>query len=637
MALFDAAVRLCARSSGAWALTLPGGAAVVWAVLDLADALARNLPLAMPALLFTAAWLFRGVCQASTCHHLEAMIVSDTPASAWGSFRAALQRLPSLVITAVYLPLFTLLSVGLTFGFGYFLLAAHLAGWAVVMKGRGHPLALYGTCARMLGPAKSNTVTLRTLFGVMFLVGLNLHLAATVLVYLGRKLIGLDLTFAQRFIAFDNGVWMAVVAALTFALFEPLRAAVATLLLVDGRVRQEGLDLLAAVEQLPSRNARSTGSARGRTAAALLAAVSSLCVLGAPSEAFAVEHASPGAPLDRLHAAARYCALDDDFRAEFAALKGVGRLGAAEQAALRRLADDIDLFAHTWEDCDEVEVRLPGALTLLARTLDAVPEGEVDARTRARTILSRPEFQEPVALPQDGSTEASDDGDPDSWWARFTRWLEDLLERLFDTDRDRNPRERPSNLGGGMGTANVIVALLLGGVLILAGVLLFMALRNRGGGTAEGDVEQTGLDGFPAEADPSNALSRPPETWASMADALSAQGRHREAVRSLYLALLSRLHRVGAIDYDPTLSNWDYFRRFRGRREWLPTFRDLTLRFDFAWYGVAEVSAEDYATFRTLSAPLLRQDANENATGHAAGAVLNPSQRSAGPGSEARG
>ena len=68
------------------------------------------------------------------------------------------------------------------------------------------------------------------------------------------------------------------------------------------------------------------------------------------------------------------------------------------------------------------------------------------------------------------------------------------------------------------------------------------------------------LDAAALARNPMNALSRPPEGWADLADALAAKGEYREAMRNLYLALLSRLHRDGAIHYDPTLSNWDYLR-----------------------------------------------------------------------------
>ncbi len=67
-------------------------------------------------------------------------------------------------------------------------------------------------------------------------------------------------------------------------------------------------------------------------------------------------------------------------------------------------------------------------------------------------------------------------------------------------------------------------------------------------------------------SDPMSALSKRPETWAGLADELAAKGEFREAIRHLYLALLSRLHRDGVIDYDPTKSNWDYLLAFKGCR-----------------------------------------------------------------------
>ncbi len=112
-----------------------------------------------------------------------------------------------------------------------------------------------------------------------------------------------------------------------------------------------------------------------------------------------------------------------------------------------------------------------------------------------------------------------------------------------------------------------------------------------------------------------SALARPPEGWAHLADELAAQGEYREAVRSLYLALLSRLHREGAILYDSTLSNWDYLRDFKGRRDWLPPFRELTRRFDFAWYGNLPVGADGYHDFRALTQPLLTAPAQLEAPG----------------------
>ena len=123
------------------------------------------------------------------------------------------------------------------------------------------------------------------------------------------------------------------------------------------------------------------------------------------------------------------------------------------------------------------------------------------------------------------------------------------------------------------------------------------------------------MDAAALAGNPDHALSRPPEGWAHLADALAAKGEYREAVRNLYLALLSRLHRDGAIHYDETLSNWDYLRAFRGRPEVKAPFRELTRRFDFAWYGNVPVGVDGYTEFRTLTAPLLAAPPVQEAAG----------------------
>ncbi|MBS1153893.1 MAG: hypothetical protein H6Q89_5591, partial [Myxococcaceae bacterium] len=66
VALFDAALRLCARSSGVWSLTLPAGAAVIAALFHLVDTATHHRALQGPVALFTAAWIFRAQLRLST-------------------------------------------------------------------------------------------------------------------------------------------------------------------------------------------------------------------------------------------------------------------------------------------------------------------------------------------------------------------------------------------------------------------------------------------------------------------------------------------------------------------------------------------------------------------------------------------
>lgn len=529
VAILDAALRVCVRASGVWALTLPGGALVTAALLHLTDAVSRRHSLTLPALWFTLAWLARGLFQGAACHHVQELLLGQGTGepTAWASMRAALARAPSLLSAVAYLFVFNLLTMSFTLGLGFFFLTAHLVGYAVTLQGKGNPLGLYGTCSRMLGPARSSATGVRVLMLVQVLVFFNLHIGANTLLYVGRKLLGIDLTFAERFASLDNTSWLVFLLAVTFTLFEPLRAATSTLLLVDGRVRQEGLDLLAAVQQLPTRPTLSGGGARN--AALMLLVLLGTCLFGTPARA------------------------------------------------------------------QQTEAPVSHAARTDARS----------AQTHARDILSRPEFQVPEPEAPEGPATPKVE-EPPGAFQRFLKWLAEALEKLFERDENTPVRSTTpiTTSGSGMGMANVLVVVLIAAVLVVLALLLLRALGDK---TKEAgpQLEVSTQDATTLAADPMNALSRPPEGWAHLADELAARGEYREAVRGLYLALLSRLHRDGVIHYDTTLSNWDYLRQFRSRREWLPSFRELTLRFDFAWYGNLPVGADGYRDFRALCSPIL--------------------------------
>lgn len=593
VALLDAAIRLCARSSGPWALTLPGGALVTAALLHLLDSMQRGGDLLLPSALFTAAWFSRGVLQGAACHYVDRLLLGSQEPTAVEALSAALRRLPSLFVAVAYLACLNLFGLTFTLGLYLFLFAAQGVGYAVAMQGKGHPLALYGTCSKLLGRSRSSALWVRLLFAVQLLLMVNLHFGTNVLLYLAQKVIGVEVTFAQRFASLDNGVWLIAVGAIAFTLLEPLRAAAATLLLIDGRVRHEGLDLLAAIEQLPTRREKRTPAA-ARTAAILLVAGALL-----PSIARADDSSRA-----RLQQVVEACELEGP--ALDKQLQAVGELTGKERSALSRLVAEIERYAYDDGDCELVADRLDRALPLIVQTRDALksqPDAAED-RERAQRILLRPEF---ARAPEPGpKAEAPDE--PEGFLARLSKWWDELwlkfwrwLQRSGEDDRDRTP-VLPSS-GGGAVMAHGVVIVLVAAVLVGLVALLVRGWSRRNAGGAEIDVER--MAETPLASDPMSALSRPPEGWAHLADELAAKGDYREAVRSLYLALLSRLHREGAIDYDPTRSNWDYFRGFKGPRDWVPPFRELTRRFDFTYYGNLGATSEGYHQFRELSRPLL--------------------------------
>ncbi|NVJ24965.1 DUF4129 domain-containing protein [Myxococcus sp. AM011] len=618
VALMDAALRLCARSTGVWALTLPGGAAVIAAMLYLAEAMRMGRSLALPTLALTLAWFVRGVCQGAACHHVQARLLEGQgEPSTWDSLKAALGRLPSLLVAVGYLFCFNGLVLTLTLGIGFLMFSAQAVGYAAVMQGQGSVLRLYGQSSRLLGPARGTATMVRLLMGAQVLVFFNLHIAFNFLLMMARKLVGVDLTFAERFASLDNVPWLLFLAAATFALFEPVRAATATLLLVDGRVRQEGLDLMASVQQLPTRD---SGRLLGpRSAAVLVVALALGLLVGTPARA--QEDTEPRPPVTSGREAAKRLgqvseSCEGGEPSEDPRFERLGSLSAGERGKLDRLVRAVERQAYDDEDCASALATLERGLAQATGTVEA--QAQADARVasaRARDILARPEFA--VAPPKEAAEtpEETPPPEPPGWWRRFIDKLSEWLKEFFKRDEAPEPISTVPPVISGGAVANALVVVLVGLTVVVLAIVLVRALRKSQPKARADGLEVSTLDAATLAGDPAHALSRPPEGWAQLADELAARGEYREAVRSLYLALLSRLHRDGAILYDVTLSNWDYLRQFKGRSEWKPRFRELTLRFDFAWYGNTPVGQSGYQEFRTLTAPMLAGPTTPEAAG----------------------
>jgi hypothetical protein len=593
VALFDAAVRICATSTGVWALTLPAGAALVLALFHLSEAIRRHEALTGPVAFLTAAWAFRAISQGAACTYLERQLLGPGEPSVLASFLAGLKRAPSLITTAAVLAVLNTALWLFTVGIGFFFIGAHAAAYATTMRGQGSPLRVYGTASKLLGPARHTAAWVRMCGLAQIVLAFNLHGAVALLVQIGSAVLGFDLTFVDRFTSLDNPTWLATVVATTFALFEPLRAATGTLLLIDGRVRQEGLDLVAAVEQLPRRR-------RGKSLE--LGAAAALLLLW-PFHARAAS-----ALKDRLDRVVTLCELSG--RVDTDALDAVNALSSADQTALTRFVVRVERRAYDDQDCDAAEAVLREGLRLFVDSLRSQPYDATAARDAAKRILARPEFQTAPQRPKD----APEDGPESQGW--LAKLWNDFWKAIFEWLRRRAPQDQPIAPSGGLADPMVGAnAVMLVAVALVAGVLLALLLHGWKRKKPENAAvdEAAAVDETPLSDEPMSALSRPPEGWATIADQLAAQGQFRDAIRHLYLALLSRLHRDGAIDYDPTCSNWEYLSAFKGPPELKPPLRELTRRFDFVWYGNLDASQASYLTFRQTALPLLAPRAEEAA------------------------
>src|SRR4051794_4657744 len=100
VALFDAAVRLCATTTGVWSITLPTGALLVATLFSLVEAVSRRQPLLVPVALWTAAWILRAIAQGAACHYVEQQVLGTAAPSVRASLLAALKRAPGLIVAS---------------------------------------------------------------------------------------------------------------------------------------------------------------------------------------------------------------------------------------------------------------------------------------------------------------------------------------------------------------------------------------------------------------------------------------------------------------------------------------------------------------------------------------------------------
>lgn len=272
-----------------------------------------------------------------------------------------------------------------------------------------------------------------------------------------------------------------------------------------------------------------------------------------------------------------------------------------DHSALTRFISRVERRAYDEQDCDAAEDDLREGLKELDAALALSNAAAAQAaREDAQKILARPEFQVIEKKPAEPEAPQADEP-PSTFW----KWVQKLLKRFFEwlLERDDQPTIREPAFGGEMAGANAVMIVI---VVALVGLLVFLLLQfRRKPDDDEARGEAAALGESPLSTDPMSALSKRPETWAGLADTLAAKGEYREAIRHLYLALLSHLHRGGVIDYDPTRSNWDYLFGFKGQGEAKSAFRELTRRFDFAWYGNLDVTDAAYRAFRVIVQPLL--------------------------------
>lgn len=154
------------------------------------------------------------------------------------------------------------------------------------------------------------------------------------------------------------------------------------------------------------------------------------------------------------------------------------------------------------------------------------------------------------------------------------------------------PAPEPSG-GGWVNVMQPIIYVLLGVGVVVLGVLLWQAYRQRRRGAAKEADESAAATPDLADEDVT-ADDLPEKDWLDLAREMLAKGDRRLALRAMYLASLALLAERDMIAIARFKSNGDYRAELQRRAHAVPdlvgAFAGNVDYFEDAWYGMHEVT-----------------------------------------------
>jgi len=505
----------------------------------------------------------------------------------------------------------------------------------IVFEGRRLPDALVRRLHLPLGISVRGALALALTQFLVFLTWINLVAGAQLLVLLVRMGTGLDLAVVERLVALSNPGFLFFSLGIAFLLVEPLWAIQRALIYLDTHLSQSGIDLLERWEELaptvadacaPKLSPQAPGLANpplARVLSLVLAVLCGVATAGPLQAADAANEVEAAQAVEYVTAgdfALRLEALADMFEQRVDSYKETGSeemsshlLSLSDQGeTLVRLADgsvvpfhllslrrSVPEILHTDAQRDHL-LRLVERLRASAKLLRQVDEelagaeqpssaGTPSPADHLRAELSDPGYLLP---PSEVGGRLYREGLRD----RLARWLRDFLDSLEPAEEQTAPEVRQ--------LSPVAVGLLLALLVVALSAVLLRRWRFEKPDSVGGAVPAVsehpvlGLD----------ARSHSPSSWREQALSLAAEGRHSEAVRSLFLATLARLDRNREIDYRPDHTNGEHLRSFGGEPERRRLFLVATQHFEGYWYGTTECGQREFEAMEQLCEPLVLGD-----------------------------
>ncbi len=214
---------------------------------------------------------------------------------------------------------------------------------------------------------------------------------------------------------------------------------------------------------------------------------------------------------------------------------------------------------------------------------------ETDPRQDLQRILERPEFRENL---------------PSDFWENLRQYLK-LKEKQINVEPPDPPKPPTISIPAPPEyTLSLMKVLFIIAMAILAAFIILMLYKAFAKKSDEEEAPAAPETAAAPEA--VNALSQSADQWAGDAEKLFREGKIAEAIRALYLAILSASHRRGWIDYNPGKTNGEYIRKFRGPMEGEERLRGITLVYERKWYGKETGTARDYEESRRLASEMIR-------------------------------
>jgi hypothetical protein len=207
----------------------------------------------------------------------------------------------------------------------------------------------------------------------------------------------------------------------------------------------------------------------------------------------------------------------------------------------------------------------------------------------------------------------------------YERVEEDRSKARREEARGKDPDREDGPPGGGRGTIVSVPAaegsgftslgwLLLGGIALAVVVVgAYRYLTSPRSPKSLSEVPTPNSVGQTTEKGGHQVFDESPASLRRQADTLANDGRFREAVRTLYLAVIAVLHQRHLIRFEPTRTNGEYVRQVRfaelAPAELPELFYRLTQFFETAWYGERSCTSNDYRSARTLAEQVQRMAA----------------------------